>query len=164
VFCLCARFFWPSDWPHCLSVLQSTADDILHFVGIQPTGTALQAITGFRHLFLSNWTIVAQKKETPTSRATCGWPRLVRTPLTSVQLKWCDSPFNSRLWEAHVIIMHLLCQRSQQRRFCLYLLPAANLFLPSLVHQIPFILLVLFRNKEDFVELPLWFIFLSLER
>lgn len=165
VFCLCACFYWPSDWPHCLSVLFRALlmiYCILWESSLQ--GQLYKPSQASGIYFYQTEQLLLRKNETPTSRATCGWPWLVRTPLTSVQLKRCDSPFNSRLWEAHVIIMHLLCQRSQQRWFCLYLLPAINLFLPSLVHQISFILLVLFRNKEDFVELPLWFIFLSLER
>lgn len=69
------------------------------------------------------------EKETPASRATCGWPRLVRTPLTSVQLKRCDSrvsPFNSSLCEAHVIITHLLCQRSRKRAILSVLAPCSR--------------------------------------
>lgn len=59
----------------------------------------------------------------------CGWPRLVRTPLTSAQLKRCDSrvsPFNSSLCEAHVIITHLLCQRSRQRAILSVLAPRSR--------------------------------------
>lgn len=128
VFCLCACFYWPSDWPHCLSVLFRALLMIyctLWESSLQ--GQLYKPSQASGIYFYQTEQLLLRKNETPTSRATCGWPRLVRTPLTSVQLKRCDSPFNSRLWEAHVIIMHLLCQRSQQRRFCLYLLPAANL-------------------------------------
>lgn len=68
-------------------------------------------------------------KRDPYSRAMCGWPQLVRTPLTSAQLKRCDSrvsPFNSSLCEAHVIIMHLLCQRGQQRATLSVLAPCSR--------------------------------------
>lgn len=164
-FALCACFYWPSDCAHCGSVFFRAL--LMIYCTLWESslkGQLYKPSQASGIYFYQTEQLLLRKKETLTFQAACGWPRLVRTPMTSVQLKWCDSPFNSRLWEAHVIIMHLLCQRSRQRWFCLYSLPAADLFLPSLFHQIPFILLVLFRNKGDFVELPLWFIFLGLGR